>query len=68
MDDLLSPLHALTVKKTNIELSIGLFRALCERNLSGQVSFESLREYAVGYALRRFTINNRVITNPSITY
>lgn len=68
LEALLSPLHILTMKEHKFELDIGLFKMLCIKNMTGNVSYKSLVTYAVGYNLRRFTVHNRVIQNTNIGY
>ncbi|AID67139.1 putative polyprotein [Yerba mate endornavirus] len=55
-------------REQTFELNAPLFKYLCLRNLSGQVGHNTLRQYAVGFAIRRFVIHNKVIANPTIAY
>uniref|UniRef100_A0AB39C0U4 Polyprotein n=1 Tax=Apis mellifera associated alphaendornavirus 2 TaxID=3238874 RepID=A0AB39C0U4_9VIRU len=50
------------------ELDPKFFKYLCLRNLSGKVQHDTLREYAAGYAFRRFVIHNKVISNLQVMY
>lgn len=56
------------MKEHKFELDQGLFKMLCIKNMTGNVSYKSLVTYAVGYNLRRFTVHNRVIQNTNIGY
>lgn len=67
-DAILSPLHLLTYKNHEFSLDVGLFRALCIKNTTGDVSWKTLTHFAIGYALRRFTVHDRVISNMHIQY
>lgn len=62
------PIASLSIHEEKFNLDMGLFRALCIYNLSGNVSFNQLKTWATGYGLRRFTIEKRVMQNPHITY
>lgn len=56
------------VQWTKVKFNKGLYRALCIRNLTGDLTFDSLISYGVGYSLRRFTVHQRVITNADIDH
>lgn len=45
-----------------------MFRALCVRNLTNNLNYKTLREYAVGFALRKYIINDVSVRNTSVTY
>ncbi|APG77655.1 hypothetical protein [Hubei endorna-like virus 1] len=55
-------------KMHEFELNPGLFKYLCLRNISSKVGHNTLRQYAIGYTLRRFVVHNKVISNPGILY
>lgn len=50
------PVPIISYEHYKVPFDNGLFRALCIRNLNGNVSVEDLIEYANGYSLRRYTI------------
>nr|AYE54433.2 polyprotein of PvEV-1 [Phaseolus vulgaris alphaendornavirus 1] len=58
----------LNFQPMQVNINPSLFRALCIRNLSGKMSHEGLKEYSVGFALRKFVVHNKTISNPSVQY
>nr|QPO25406.1 polyprotein [Hydrocotyle umbellata endornavirus] len=58
----------LNFKEVQFKLDMPLFRALCLRNLSGKVSYENAREFAVGYSIRNFMVNSKQIVNAHVQY
>lgn len=46
----------LNIKPMNVTLDKGLFRALCIRNITGDMALDTIVAYGVGYSLRRFTV------------
>lgn len=60
------PLPFISSKKYEFKLDLGLFRALCIRNLTGNMSSLTLSEFSVGYAVRKFIVVNKTIRNPHL--
>lgn len=61
IDSLFAPLPIVDLKPIEFDFDAELFRALCIRNLTGDVSYNSLKEYAVAYSLLRVTIDTIVV-------
>lgn len=59
------PIEFLTVQTFEFKLDFELFKAICERNMTGDVSSQSMLEYGVGYSMTRFTTGDYVVTRPS---
>lgn len=51
---ILHPIATLTAKPVTFTLDMELMRRLHNRDLSGQVSCSVLKEYILGYALRKY--------------
>lgn len=58
----------LSVKKTEIKLDVGLLRCLCQYNLTGELSLESIKHMAVGYAIRNFKVGDVFIQQAKIDH
>lgn len=41
---------------------------MCIRNLTGNVSYRALKDYALGFCLRRFTVHTNIVHDTSIQY
>ena len=68
LDSIIGRIIGLNFRPSSFTLHTSLFKYLCIRNLSGKVSHNTLRQYAVGFALRRFVVHNKVVSNPSVMY
>lgn len=67
-ENILSPIKILTIRNHTFEFNMNLFKEIMIKYLTGLPSWDSLRVYATGYALRRFVLNNKEISNPHIKY
>lgn len=61
-------LFGLNFEKVKMQLHHNLFRVLCNYNLTGNVSFQQLKEVAMGYSIQRTVTQNRVIENLQVQY
>lgn len=68
VDSLFGPIQTLTTKPTKIKFDVNLFQALCIRNLTGNVSYRALKDYGLGFSLRRFTVLTNVVHETNIQY
>lgn len=53
-DSIAQPITFLTTKQFKFLFDMELMRRLHNRDLGGQVSWKMLREYVLGYALRKY--------------
>ncbi|AEX28369.1 unnamed protein product [Persea americana alphaendornavirus 1] len=68
IDGFMGRWFGLNFEEHEFDINVPLFKYLCLRNLSGKITHDTLRQYAVGFALRRFVVHNKVISNPSVVY
>nr|WJN66647.1 polyprotein [Grapevine endornavirus 2] len=60
-------LQFLLTNKKEIELNIELYNTLCRRDLLANMSYDSLVEFGVGWALTRYSTMTTVIKRPNVT-
>lgn len=66
INSILRPLELLTFQKQTIKLDMKLLRALIVKSLGLNVSIQDLRQYAIGYAMRNYTVGNRSIKSDHV--
>lgn len=64
----LGGLFGLNFVKTEVKIDLQLLKILCTYNLTNKVSYNSLKELAMGYSIQRNVTTNRVIENLLIEY
>ncbi|YP_438202.1 polyprotein [Oryza rufipogon endornavirus] len=68
IDSLMGRIISVNFRPCTFNPHTSIFKYLCLRHLSGQVSHNTLKPYAVGFALRPIVVHNKVVSHPSVMF
>jgi UDP:flavonoid glycosyltransferase YjiC (YdhE family) len=67
IDGIIDDVSPMQFALKNVDVDIDFLRAICRRDLAGKMSFAALREYAVGYSLRKYSTTTRTQYDTDVT-